>query len=64
MGGMLTHGVIIHADNASPHRSPTAQDALHENGFTFMGHPPYSPDLAPVDFALFSTMKDYIRGRK
>ena len=62
--GKLSHGVVIHHDNAPAHHSVVIQDALHANGFTFMGHPPYSPDLAPADFALFSEMKNAIRGRE
>ena len=27
-----------------------------------MGHPPYSPDLAPSDFFLFPRIKDKLRG--
>jgi histone-lysine N-methyltransferase SETMAR len=62
--GMLFRGVIMHCDNAAPHRSSTAQEALQNNGMTVMGHILYSPDLAPADFVLFSTMKDFIRGRR
>jgi hypothetical protein len=29
-----------------------------------MEHPPYSPDLAPSDFYLFSPMKEAQRGRR
>ena len=29
-----------------------------------LGHPPYSPDLAPCDFFLFPTLKKILRGRQ
>ena len=29
-----------------------------------MGHPPYSPDLAPNDFFLFPTIKNKLRGQR
>jgi len=29
-----------------------------------MGHPPYSPDLAPNDFFLFPKIKDKLRGQR
>jgi histone-lysine N-methyltransferase SETMAR len=29
-----------------------------------MEHPPYSPDLAPSDFHMFSPMKETLRGRR
>ena len=27
-------------------------------------HPPYSPDLAPLDFHLFGPLKEHLRGQK
>jgi transposase len=27
-------------------------------------HPPYSPDLAPCDFSLFSQMKSVLKGKR
>ena len=29
-----------------------------------MGHPPYSPDLAPNDFFLFPNVKNKLRGQR
>ena len=28
-----------------------------------VGHPPYSPDLAPIDFHLFPKLKEFLGGR-
>ena len=37
---------------------------MKECGFKKIEHPPYSPDLAPSDYYLFSKLKKYLRGRK
>ncbi|XP_068082266.1 uncharacterized protein [Anabrus simplex] len=34
------------------------------SGLTVLDHPPYSPDLAPCDFALFPEVKMKLRGRR
>ena len=33
-------------------------------GFDQIAHPPYSPDLAPMDFAVFPSVKAELRGVK
>jgi histone-lysine N-methyltransferase SETMAR len=38
--------------------------AVKECGFQEIEHPPYSPDLAPSDYYLFSKLKHDLRGRK
>ncbi|CAH2106941.1 unnamed protein product [Euphydryas editha] len=37
---------------------------FHELGFELLSHPPYSPDLAPSDFFLFSDLKKILAGKK
>ena len=37
---------------------------LEEQGIQLVPHPPYSPDLAPCDFWLFSRLKDHLHGTK
>ena len=37
---------------------------LQELGFELLPHPPYSPDLAPSDFFLFSDLKRMLAGKK
>ncbi len=54
----------LHHDNASSH---TATDTLALIGLSdilMIGHPPYSPDLAPNDFFLYPTLKKFLRGIK
>ena len=55
--GKLTKWVLLHQDNASVHKSIIAMAAVHDCGFTLLDHPPYSPDLAPLDYFLFPNMK-------
>jgi hypothetical protein len=40
--------------NVRPHAAKVAMDAQTEIGGTPLGHPPYSPDLAPMRFLGFS----------
>jgi hypothetical protein len=37
--------------------------SLATNNVTALEHPPYSPELAPVDFHLFPQMKSAMKGR-
>ena len=47
---------ILH-DNAKPHVAKIVKEYLNNEGLTIIDHPPYSPDLAPCDFWLFSRLK-------
>ena len=59
-------------DESSPPaswRRQTAHQCAHKggncnNGWTFLSHPFYSPDLAPSNFHLFGALKDALRGRR
>ena len=62
--GMLSRGVHLLHDNAAVHTAAVAKAAVKECGFKEMEHPPYSPDLAPSDYYLFSKLKKDLRGRK
>ena len=37
---------------------------LSSNNMIVVSHPPYSPDLAPCDFAMFTRMKSKLKGRR
>ena len=56
--------VLLHHDNASPHKAKIVKDYLEEQELQVLPHPPYSPDLAPCDFWLFPTLKECLAGRK
>ncbi|GBP39437.1 Histone-lysine N-methyltransferase SETMAR [Eumeta japonica] len=51
-------------DNASVHTARVSRQALKDTGFSEINHPPYSPDLAPSDYFLFSNIKKQLRGRR
>lgn len=60
--GLLSQGVLLLHDNAPAHRSVIAQQTIRDCGFIQLGHPAYSPDLAPSDYYLFRHLKKYLRG--
>jgi len=43
---------MLHHDNAPAHRSSFDDDFLEKHGTVTFSQPPYSPDLAPVDYFL------------
>ena len=56
--------IILHHDNASAHTSAQTKEFLASQKIECMGHPPYSPDLAPNDFFLFPYIKNKLRGQR
>ena len=48
-------GLRLLHDNARPHKTKQVLDKIASMGMVELEHPPYSPDLAPCDFYLFST---------
>ena len=55
---------ILHQDNAPPHTAQTTTLEIGVLGFKTISHPPYSPDLAPMDFAIFPTVKKQLKGMR
>jgi hypothetical protein len=53
--GLLT-AVLLHV-RAQPHSAVTTVHLLNSWGWEIVPHPPYSPDLALLDFHLFLKMK-------
>lgn len=62
--GLLSNGVILVHDNARPHAAGLTQQLLQQFKWETFNHPPYSPDLAPSDFHLFTKLKDFLAGKK
>lgn len=54
--------VLLHQDNAPAHRARYTELELDVLGIGRLEHAPYSPDLAPLDFALFPAVKAQLRG--
>jgi len=61
--GKFTKGVLFLHDNPPAHRALAIQKKLAYLGFQFLDHLPYSPDLAPSDYQLFSGLKQRLKGR-
>jgi hypothetical protein len=62
--GKTDRKLIVHSDNARPHTAKKALDFLEQNGMERAPHPLFSPDLAPCDFCLFSSVKHLPAGRE
>jgi len=56
--------VLYHHDNALSHTSLKAMAKLDQLRFELVAHPPYSPDLAPSDYYLFSNLKRWLQGKR
>jgi histone-lysine N-methyltransferase SETMAR len=51
------HNWLQHHDNTPAHTSLKTTEFVTNNNMVIVPHPPYSPDLAPCDFALFPKLK-------
>ncbi|GFO16243.1 histone-lysine N-methyltransferase SETMAR [Plakobranchus ocellatus] len=60
--GLLTRGVVLLHDNATPHSANLTQQCLQRYGWEILPHPAHSPDLAPSDFHLFGPLKRHLGG--
>jgi histone-lysine N-methyltransferase SETMAR len=62
--GMLTRGVKLLHDNATPHTARKTRETIQKMGLGIIEHPPHSPDLAPPDFHLFGKLKEHLLGKR
>ncbi|KAG5330336.1 SETMR methyltransferase, partial [Acromyrmex heyeri] len=62
--GMLTAGVSLLHDNARPHVAASTTALLNQFSWDVLTHPPYSPDLAPSDYHLFTKLKESLAGKR
>jgi histone-lysine N-methyltransferase SETMAR len=53
----------LHWDNTPVHTATTVVDFLAAKGVKMVPHPPYSPDLTPVEFFLFPKVKAKLAGQ-
>ena len=58
----ITGDWVLHHDNAPAHTALSIQEFLEKKNIPVLPHPPYSPDLAPCDFYLFSKLKLKLKG--
>jgi histone-lysine N-methyltransferase SETMAR len=57
---MLTKGVVLFHDNARPHTAARKNALIKLFNWEFFDHAPYSPDLVPSDYQLFTNMKVWL----
>jgi hypothetical protein len=51
-------------DNAAPHKAVIMRQKFAGLHSEVLKHLTYSPELAPSDYCLFSTLKKHLKGRK
>ncbi|VVC37523.1 Hypothetical protein CINCED_3A024544 [Cinara cedri] len=51
-------------DNARLQTANATKQLLDSFGWDVLNHPPYSPDLAPSDYHLFTSLKKHMGGKK
>jgi len=57
---MLTKGIILLHNNAQPYTMVRTNALIKPFNRDIFDHPPYSPDLAPSDYHLFTMMKVWL----
>jgi histone-lysine N-methyltransferase SETMAR len=58
--GTLTKGVVLLYDNVRPHTAVRTNALIKLFNWEIFDHPPYSSDLAPIDYHLFTKMKVWL----
>jgi histone-lysine N-methyltransferase SETMAR len=61
---MLTPGVKLLHDNATPHTAGKTRETIEKMGWEILEHPAHSPNLAPSDFHLFGKLKEHPSGKR
>jgi transposase len=57
---MLTSGVVLLHDNARPHTAAHTRALLEHFNWELFDNPPYTPDLTPSDYHLFTCLKNWL----
>ena len=52
---------VLHHDNAPAHTALSIREFLAKKHISVLPHPPYSPDLAPCDFYLYTKLKSKLK---
>ena len=55
---------LLHHDNAPAHSSNLVQQFMAKHKIVQLRQPPYSPDMAPCDFCMFSKFKMALKGKQ
>lgn len=59
---LRTGRILLHHDNASSHTAALTRKFIDENRLKIVPHPPYSPDLALLDFWVFPKLSERMAG--
>jgi hypothetical protein len=62
--GMLTYGVVFLHDNMHSHTAARTRAQEEHFNRALFDHPPYSPDLAPSDYHLFTCLKNRLGSQR
>jgi len=62
--GMLTKGVVLLHDNARPHTAACTNALIKLFSWEIFDQTPYSPDLPPSGYYLFTKMKVWMATRR
>jgi transposase len=57
---MLASGVVLLHDNVCPHTAVCTQSLLEHFNWQLFDQHPYSPDLPPSDYHLFTYLKNWL----
>ncbi|KAJ4426343.1 hypothetical protein ANN_27157 [Periplaneta americana] len=60
---VVLNPIILH-DNARSHTAAAVKDLLRRWQWEILEHPPYSPDMSPCDYHLFTKVKEPLRGTR
>ncbi|GFW04016.1 histone-lysine N-methyltransferase SETMAR [Trichonephila clavipes] len=60
---LLSSGVVLLHDNARPNTPVRTREVLRKFKWDVFQHPPYSPNITPSDYHLFTAMKKWLGGK-
>ncbi|UYV72449.1 NR6A1 [Cordylochernes scorpioides] len=56
--------LILQHDNAPAHNATVVKNTIKDLGWELLPHPPYSPDLAPSDYHLFTSLGHALKNQE
>jgi hypothetical protein len=62
--GMLTYSVVLFLHNACLHTAARTQAQLEHFNWELFDHLPYSPNLAPNEYHLFTYLKNWLKSQR